>query len=59
MGVPKTAGMENGDIIVSINAKPVKNLMDFYLIMNDTEINAFDFLLNRFGEEITIGIVKR
>lgn len=59
LGIPKTAGMENGDIVVSINAKRVKNLMDFYLIMNDTEINAFDFLLNRFGEEITIGIVKR
>jgi len=59
IGIPKAAGIENGDLIVTINRMPVKNLMDFYKIMNDTEIKAFDFLLNRSGEEITIGIIKR
>jgi serine protease Do len=58
-GMPKSAGMEDGDVILAINSNQVKNLMDFYRIMNDTEIKAFDFLLNRSGEEITIGLIKR
>ncbi len=59
LGIPRTAGMEQDDVILSINSNPVKNLMDFYRIMNDTEIKAFDFLLNRSGEEITIGLIRR
>ena len=59
LGMPRAAGMKTGDIIVSINSIPVKNLVDFYRVLNDTETKAFDFLLNRTGEEITIGIIRR
>ena len=51
--------MENGDVIVSLNSSRVKNLMDFYRVLNDTETREFDFLLNRSGEEINIGLIRR
>lgn len=53
------SGMKPGDVILEINGQKVKNLLEFYKLLNDTEIRDFDFLLNRSGDEITIGIIKR
>jgi Do/DeqQ family serine protease len=58
-GIPQVAGMQRGDFVISINGAEVKNLLDFYRLLNDTETEEFDFLLNRSGEEITIGIIRQ
>ena len=55
----RAAGLRLGDIILEINGRKVKNLLDFYQLLNDTQTKEFDFLLNRSGEEITIGFTKR
>ncbi|MBT3275705.1 MAG: PDZ domain-containing protein, partial [Spirochaetales bacterium] len=52
------AGLLPGDVVIAVNGNPTKNLLDFYGILNDTRIVEFDFLLNRSGEEITIGIIR-
>lgn len=58
-GMPQIAGIKPGDFVLAINGSKVKNLLDFYRYLNDTETEEFDFLLNRSGEEITIGVVKQ
>ena len=58
-GIPQIAGMERGDLIAAINGTEVKNLLDFYRLLNDTETEEFGFLLNRSGEDITIGIINQ
>ena len=58
-GIPQIAGMQPGDVVMSINGAEVKNLLDFYRLLNDRETEEFGFLLNRSGEEITIGIIRQ
>ena len=47
---PQAAGIRQGDIIVSINNRETKNLLDFYGIVNDTESREFLVKIFRMGE---------
>jgi len=57
--IPQIAGVRRGDFLLAINGASVKNLLDFYRLLNDTDNEEFDLLLNRSGEEITIGIIRQ
>jgi serine protease Do len=52
------AGFKPGDVIVDINGKSVRNMMDYFKALNDKSKKDVLFKLNRAGTEITIGITR-
>lgn len=52
------AGLRPGDVITSIDGKSVKNMLDYYKILNDRSQKDVNFKVNRAGTEITIGISR-
>jgi serine protease Do len=48
------AGFQAGDVIVSINGRSAKNVMDYFRALNDTSKRNVSFAVNRAGKEITI-----
>jgi Do/DeqQ family serine protease len=55
----QVAGMQTGDIVLSINNRPVNNLADFYKVLNDSGQNEAMFKLNRGNKEFSVGLVKK
>ena len=52
------AGFQAGDVIVTVNGKSVKNVMDYFRVLNDTSKRSVSFAVNRAGKEITIEIAR-
>jgi serine protease Do len=52
------AGFQPGDVIVSINGKSAKNVMDYFRALNDTSKRSVSFAVNRAGKEITIELAR-
>jgi serine protease Do len=52
------AGFKPGDVIVEINGKTVRNMLDYYKALNDKSKKEVTFKLNRDGTEVTIGISR-
>ena len=53
------AGLQPGDILLSINELEVKNLLDFYRIVNDTDKKEFVYSVLRNGETLSISFRRR
>ena len=58
LAAPQAAGIRPGDIIVAIGDRAVKNLLDFYDIVNDTENRELELKIERSGEPITLKILR-
>jgi Do/DeqQ family serine protease len=52
------AGFKPGDVIVEINGKTVRNMLDYYKALNDKSRKDVTFKINRDGTEISIGISR-
>lgn len=52
------AGFLQEDVIVDINGKAVRNLLDFYRFLNDKQVSEPKIRLERKGEELTIGMPR-
>lgn len=52
------AGFQAGDVIVSINGKSAKNVMDYFRALNDASRKTVTFAVNRAGEELTIELPR-
>jgi S1-C subfamily serine protease len=55
-----TLGIKNGDIIQDMNEKPVKDVADFYLALNDTKVKSIRFTILREGQTLTtLALVRK
>jgi S1-C subfamily serine protease len=52
------AGFQAGDVIVTVNGKSAKNVMDYFRALNDTAKRSVSFVVNRAGKEITIELAR-
>jgi len=52
------AGFKAGDVIVSVNGKPAKNVMDYFQALNDASKRSVSFAVNRSGKELTIELPR-
>jgi len=52
------AGMKSGDVVTSMNGKPVSNLSDFYLALNDKSNEKVEFVYERGGVKMSVGIFR-
>jgi serine protease Do len=52
------AGFQAGDVIVTVNGKSVKNVMDYYRALNDASKRSVSFAVNRAGKEITLELPR-
>jgi len=52
------AGLREGDVIVKINDKTIKNAVDFYGAINDKSKNDIIFRVYRQGREIILGVAR-
>ncbi|RKX79889.1 MAG: serine protease [Spirochaetes bacterium] len=52
------AGILPGDVIIKINENEIKNIMDFYKVINNKKIREFSFVCYREGERFTANILK-
>ncbi len=52
------AGLQAGDVILSVNGKSAKNVMDYYRALNDASKKSVSFTVNRAGKEITIEVAR-
>jgi serine protease Do len=52
------AGFQAGDVIVAVNGKSAKNVMDYFRALNDTAKRSMSFAVNRAGKEITIELAR-
>ncbi len=50
-------GIQQGDIVQSINGTPIKNGIDFYRAIN-APVKTFNFQVNRQGTTVSIGIER-
>jgi serine protease Do len=50
------AGFRPGDVIMDINAKPVRNMLDYYMALNDRSSSQVTFHLVRDGTDISLGL---
>jgi serine protease Do len=51
------AGLRSGDVITAINKEEVKNVLDFYQLLN-TSTGEIMFKIHREGREVLLGVVK-
>ncbi len=55
-----TLGIKNGDIVQEMNDKPVKDVADFYLSLNDPKVKSIRFTLAREGQTLTtLALVRK
>jgi len=55
-----TLGIKNGDIIQEMNEKPVKDVADFYLSLNDAKVKSIRFTILREGQTLTtLALVRK
>jgi Do/DeqQ family serine protease len=52
------AGLRQGDVIEQINGNAVKNLADFYTLLNKKGVNDLNFHILRQGVELSYGLVR-
>jgi S1-C subfamily serine protease len=52
------AGLRQGDVIESINGRDVKNVADFYSLINGKKGAELSFRIFRQGVELVIGLVS-
>jgi len=52
------AGFQAGDVIVSVNGKAAKNVMDFFRALNDASKRSVTFEVNRAGKGMTIELPR-
>ena len=52
------AGLQPGDIIRTINGREVRNLLDFYRLLNDKGGREVNFKIFRQGNELIIGLIR-
>jgi len=52
------AGFKPGDVIVTVNGKSVKNVMDYFRALNDTTKRSVSFAVNRAGKDLTIELPR-
>ena len=52
------AGLRQGDVIESVNGKNVKNVADFYSLINTQKSTELSFRIFRQGVELVIGLVS-
>jgi len=52
------AGFQQEDVITEINGQAVRNLMDFYRLLNDKETDELMFRFERKGEELKLGLIR-
>jgi serine protease Do len=52
------AGFKVEDVITDINGKAVRNIMDFYMMLNDRSKKELSVRLNRKGTEIAINLPR-
>jgi Do/DeqQ family serine protease len=55
---PQAAGIRQGDIVISINGRGTKNLLDFYQVVNDTETREFFVKIYRRGEILQFSVTR-
>jgi len=53
------AGIRSGDIIKRINGRDVRDVAEFYKLLNDTSKRRLMFTIFRKGNEILIGLVRQ
>ncbi len=51
-------GLRSGDIVTAVDRTEVKNVMDFYKTLNETESKEVMFRVFREGNEILLGLVR-
>ena len=51
-------GFRPGDVINEINGRTVKNVTDFYKMLNDSNNKELMFRIYRQGNELLIGLVR-
>jgi Do/DeqQ family serine protease len=52
------AGLRQGDVIESVNGRSVKNVADFYSVINTKKNTELSFRIFRQGVELVIGLVS-
>ncbi|MDR2589348.1 MAG: Do family serine endopeptidase [Spirochaetales bacterium] len=52
------AGLKSGDVILEINGKKVSNLLEFYARLNDTSSGKIEFVYERGGVKMSIGVFR-
>jgi len=52
------AGFQPGDVIVSVNGKSAKNVMEYFRALNDASKRSVTFAVNREGKELTIELPR-
>jgi Do/DeqQ family serine protease len=52
------AGFQPGDVIVTINGKSAKNVMEYFRALNDDAKRSVTFAVNRSGKELTIELPR-
>jgi Do/DeqQ family serine protease len=52
------AGLKNGDVIREMNGKQVSNLLEFYEQLNDKRVDKVEFVYERDGVKMSIGIFR-
>jgi S1-C subfamily serine protease len=52
------AGFQPGDVIVSVNGKSAKNVMDYFRALNDTSKRSVTFAVNRAGTALTVELPR-
>ncbi len=52
------AGLKSGDILVEMNGATITNLLQFYSQLNDLTREKIDFVYEREGVRMSIGIFR-
>ncbi|MDR1179565.1 MAG: DegQ family serine endoprotease [Spirochaetales bacterium] len=52
------AGLQSGDIIVEVNTKKISSILDFYEQLNDKRKEKLEFVYERKGVKMSIGIFR-
>ncbi|HEY9594708.1 MAG TPA: PDZ domain-containing protein, partial [Spirochaetia bacterium] len=52
------AGLRPGDVIVAINGRPTRNLMEYYRALNATPRAETTFRVDRHGTVVTLGVTR-
>ncbi len=50
------AGLRPGDVVVQMNGRDIRTIMDFYKVLNDNPRKDVTFKINRKGTDVTIGL---
>jgi len=52
------AGLQPGDVIVSIGDTKIRNMLDYYEALNNSPRGQVTFRINRGGTEVSIGVPR-